>query len=1024
MTKQVNRDSFYRLASDLESERVKGAVTLVNDLSERAVNDEDASEWDYVLHRLIKGLASSNQSARLGFSTCLAEVVALSIKKGHLKSIDEYIALMLKLLSKEKVKNGNEERGKLFGRLFGLQTLLNEPLFSIAFKVEKGSISNEFVVSFTRHLSELAHSKPWLREPCLFTLYQTVEKLAGFFDESMLRSMFNILDEYQFTLTNEGLTIYLHLLYKCEETRKITENTDLLSNLDLRTNWKNNNPLASGNAKLLVSVLKDVVPAESDGLKQKGSWAPRLHFVWDIILPLICRVRETRENDAHVSKKRKKRQKLTEIQFPEFWQTVVEEVFFSEKASSERKYLGILILEKTIQIIPQELVQQVFSKNVMRTLINQSVDSKRNLHKITSNLLNQIGIVCEKQPNKTVNIIESLWFGPNGTINFDRLTKSKTVHGILISRSIDDGILATLVACILKNIQKEHDNFQITTFGLDTLLHIVKGHRSKASFVWLEQLLQYIVKLAFFDLNDKIGPHSQTNNEELQSLAKERLFSILGELIPLSKSTNSTTWSYVTLQILLTNAKTATLSLKLDKELEEVAKKALETLVNIRADYNNPEADLKLKSLEQLLSVCLLQLYAGDTDAVSVLEELISFYSKSGNEVNTLVGLTELLLSMLAQKKAMLRKLSMLVWESLVVDVGKEQLEILVEVLSARENKEGFASLFEAADEYVDISEDEDSNSECDSHHVHVHGSEGENERKETEDYEDSGSGSDSGSESNSEEDDESTSDAEQGDDVARIDKETTSALATALKLPDNILKDNGDIGYNIEDDGEESEEESMDDEAMLELDDQLSAIFKRRNEALHKVQTGNQRKLEVKELRESVISFKHRILDMLEIYYKHIDRTINCSEKCTSRMCYDLLSTIKPLIKCMQQTTDKALADKSARLLKANVCKLKVSYISKDVDGEHIISYLKDLHSSAIASKPGQFPNLYYSTCSTTSLFLAKVLNAVSNNESSYASLIDIYAESMKNWVSNGKFGRSFFIDFVNWLESKKSKN
>lgn len=113
------------------------------------------------------------------------------------------------------------------------------------------------------------------------------------------------------------------------------------------------------------------------------------------------------------------------------------------------------------------------------------------------------------------------------------------------------------------------------------------------------------------------------------------------------------------------------------------------------------------------------------------------------------------------------------------------------------------------------------------------------------------------------------------------IDKEATSALIKALNLPDNIVNDKGEVDMDqlegISDDGDggddDEDEESMDDEKMMELDDQLSEIFKRRKEALSSISTGNQRKVEVKESRENVIAFKHRIVDMLTIYVKHCEK-------------------------------------------------------------------------------------------------------------------------------------------------------
>lgn len=74
MTTKVNRDWFYKLASDLPEERLQSAVGLINELSELPL-PESNEEWSYVLNRLIKGLASDRNSARLDFLYVLPKLL-------------------------------------------------------------------------------------------------------------------------------------------------------------------------------------------------------------------------------------------------------------------------------------------------------------------------------------------------------------------------------------------------------------------------------------------------------------------------------------------------------------------------------------------------------------------------------------------------------------------------------------------------------------------------------------------------------------------------------------------------------------------------------------------------------------------------------------------------------------------------------------------------------------------------------------------------------------------------------------
>ena len=342
-------------------------------------------------------------------------------------------------------------------------------------------------------------------------------------------------------------------------------------------------------------------------------------------------------------------------------------------------------------------------------------------------------------------------------------------------------------------------------------------------------------------------------SEQLHELAKERLYSILGELT-INKEMRSedpqiNSWQFLTLRLILDMEKShkGDLTNPLDEGLEKTKNEAISSLTEISKSNTSQSW-----GLSTLLSMCLIQLYAGETDSISVIEELCEF---AKDENSSMVGITEILLSLLAQKKALLKKLSLIIWQQFIGDVGLKELQILLDVLKTRENKQGFALLFEGEGEFEEVDEEESA----------------------VEDESKSESESDSDSESN--DDEERDEEDEANEDVVNIDKEATSALIKALNLPDNIVNDKGEVDMDqlegISDDGDggddDEDEESMDDEKMMELDDQLSEIFKRRKEALSSISTGNQRKVEVKESRENVIAFKHRIVDM-SVSYTHLD--------------------------------------------------------------------------------------------------------------------------------------------------------
>lgn len=1009
---KVNRDLFFKLASDLQEERVQAAISLINELSALAV-PECNEEWSYVLNRLITGLSSNRNSARLGFSMCLTEVINLAIDMQDsapscLRSIDDFLDILSNTLSIEsitqgkKLKKGKDERGVMFGKMFALQALLNEPLCDkIFYEDKKHSRISKFAIKFQAELVDLALLKNWLREPSLFTLFQTVQRFIPNADVEYVESLISLLDERNLTLTNEGLAIYLALLSN-------SKTKDMLSSITLNSQgWKSNDPLSKGNLPLLSQVLLDSKTFNDDDSQtnKSSTWNPRLNFVWDTLLSSVLdnSVLTRSKSDFHVSKKQKKENAITSIEFPAFWQMAVDESYFNEKASSERKYLGFLIFQRTIDLVPAQWVHCIFGQNFMRSLINQSSDSKRMLNKISQKVLSSIIEACEKDSAKLVPVLEHLLFTANGSINFDKLTKTKTVSKLLAIKDLDSAILSQLFEMLNSEISEVKQNNHKTQFVLDTLLHVVRNQRTNINAESVaNSLLESLIDLAFFT----------KENEYMNEVAKERLFSILSELVSSKDSTHS--WQYIALDIIFEKEnKGGSLVTQLDETLVSVKDEAFKCLKEVSLKTGDSEA----WALESLLAMSLIQLYSGDVESVSILEDLCTFCTGRNDDNISLVGITEILLSLLAQRKALLKKLSLLVWEQFVEKVGEEEVKILLDVLHARENKQGFAHLFEGADEYEDDEDD--------------------NEDKSTEQENQKADNSESSSSESEESSDEDESGSDQDDNVAKIDKEAASALAKALNLPDNIINENGEVdidmleGMSGDGDGSEEEEEddeSMDDEKMMELDDQLSEIFKRRKEALSEVPTGNKRKFDVKESRESVIAFKHRIVDMLEIYLKQIEKMsankAARAEMDSSALLNNVLQIIGSMIKCIQETLDKSLAEKISKLLRSRLFKVQAAIFSGIDDSTILLEQLSKIQVQLLVAKPGQFSTVYYSVCSASSLFLCKLLvenTPVSNRTAVYDQLIEVYAETTKKWMSEGKFGPNIFVDFYNWLSSKK---
>lgn len=999
----VSRDHYYKLSSDLEQERISAAIALINELIE-ADND---SEWEYALSRLIKGLSSSRGSSRLGFSTCLTELINIRLSSGKLtlQSLVELINSNTKVSSS---MNGKEERAVLFGKLFGLQCIsnLNSGVFA-------GDIKFEDFKLFIDNLIELACLKSWIREPTLFTIVTLLQAIPDRLDRDSIVYVFTKLDQNKLSLTTEGLAIYLSV--------PTTFRSSTLSKLNFENStWKECDPLHQSNISLLAKVLKDISSGDDSSeegtksnSKQKGSWSPRLHFVWQLIIQELTTINNQEPVDEEVenSKKRKKHNKESKkksksnsksevnvndhITVPEFWKVIIDEGFFSEKSSHERKYWGFEIFQILLGSVSAEVVSSLFTQNLMRTLINQTSDNNRLLNKVAKKTLSKISETTAQQPEKVIPVLLNVLIGEYGSLQFDKLTKSKTVETLISNTSSNTELanffIGTLKSPAVKNQSNDKESLIKTKkWTIDQLLHLVRAKKSKldakSDLEWIDLVLKALVEVAFF----KESPEQE--DSPIAEFAQERLNSILSDVVTIERNDNNT-WSYKTLSSLLDYSKDHTPIFEFDDELKAVKDKSLKILKKIRNKRESSKyADnSRLLVFELLFSMVTLQLFSGDAESVDTLQELQDYYYEQKKDKNeddeenddphdSVVGIVEILLNFMSQKSSLLKKLSMIVWENFCTKVDLGALKLLFDVIKTKENKEGQKALFEGEDEFVDEDEEEEHD------HDHEHSEDDEEDDEEEE----------------SEEEDSDDEEDEDNEAVSELDKKTNLALAEALKLPQH----NGEVTFSSDEDDDMSDE-SMDDEQMMAIDGELSRIFKQRRDALDSIETGNKRKAEVQDARSNILLFKHRVVDLLEIFVK---------KNPTSEL---IIYTVEPLLTGLKLTLDKSLGTKIHKLLKSRVCKSKVDI--QTVFKEQLLEILQHVQKDILKTSNTNDFNLSSSQCS---IFISKQILQL--DETVVDEIIDQYTDLLKKWFTkkNSRLTSSIFFDFINWLSSKRSQN
>jgi DNA polymerase phi len=245
--------------------------------------------------------------------------------------------------------------------------------------------------------------------------------------------------------------------------------------------------------------------------------------------------------------------------------------------------------------------------------------------------------------------------------------------------------------------------------------------------------------------------------------------------------------------------------------------------------------------------------------------------------------------------------------------------------------------------------------------------------------------------------DPESASSAEQSEDDDAFDEPSDGGSEDEdeqaefnAKLAEALGTHRGDLPSDADSDAD------MDDDEMEAIDEQLAKVFRARNQAAVK-------KKDKKDAKETMINFKNRVLDLLEIYVK----------KCHSSIL--ALELIIPLLEIMRKSKVKQISARVNTVLREYTRLCKGPSIPAVESESAIWGLLKAVHQEATHSGPPA----HASSCSQTSLVLVKIL--VAHDKGTVSGIVDIYSASRKQQLLSTKchIQPSFFSDWNNWCVS-----
>lgn len=490
---------------------------------------------------------------------------------------------------------------------------------------------------------------------------------------------------------------------------------------------------------------------------------------------------------------------------------------------------------------------------------------------------------------------------------------------------------------------------------------------------WVEShALPQLASLAF----SKEETFSPPISEKTRIVFKNRLNSAFTHLL---SSPNGFTYPCRLLRTLKPTA------VAMDDQILAAKDKALVVMEKLLKKSNKAtEEDQKpLQALAALYALVILQLLGGESDAVSLLDELKLCYDKlirgkdtTGPGSEASVVLTEILLSFMSKQSLLLRKIAQQVFTAFSGVFTEESLKLLIDVLESSESLKGQHELFDQDDSEIG-QDDSDNELDSDVEVVEANGINGDDESDAATDDEEG--------------DDDSEEELDEGEDDAEARK-LDDALAKALRTH----RADQDLKEELSD-----SDADMSDSEMMELDSKLVEIFSQRMKQPNKKQ-------EKKDARENIINFKSRVLDLLEIYVK---------EQVASPQAFDLLV---PLLKLIRTTTAKQISERAHNVITAfaRASKgVKPSESSVTFDRSQRFQVLKDIHGEASKDQSHAFAK----AASTASLLVGTVLFRA--DKSNRKKIAKIYHDTEDSWAEQEvKMQASFFHDWVNWCQSHVS--
>lgn len=968
--RMVEAPLYEYLGSEDSNERLQAADVIISKL----LDGEGVSESSLDRHlekRLFRGLASNRKASRLGFSVVLTEILQQLWGEKNLCE-DRYRGLtfdfVLNTLTERTKPVGNiagqEEKDHYFGQLFGIECFVRA-------KILFDDVTRWHTI--LELLLKLSKKKIWLRPQCAWVVIQAVPQMDQGIAEETLRKI----DEAAWAKSSEAVALTVVFSEQFPKIKLPSKS------------WRDF--LSSKYLGELPAILKDSgrqeessqEPEQKSAQKQKQSqsnWTPQLHFVWDIILAHYVKLAASEPGDASE-------------QFKQFWSRVVDQGFFSKTATDTQKYTGFMIFQKFLDsgISHSHIVQHLLSQNLTTCLINQAAKQDRYLHRAATKSLKTIERAADANP-EVVPVMLQFLVGKPGIYNFDQRTNSKTVDKLL--HATRPAQAAEVISILKRSVliaDGDNPENHILVYA-DYLFRLASIGPSETSSTNASQpsvgglALQEVSKLAFPKAGGAVAGYS----DKTKPILRQKLNAVLAKFVKRPEDFGDFCNAIMSIDAS---------SVDMDDELQAELLEALEKLQELTAPKKLKGSKREAyQGLAFLYAVAVLQLYNEEPDAIEILGDLKQCYEKlttqqksDGGDISVL--LVEILLAMVARPSSLMRQTSERVFEGFTSLMTEDALTLLTDTLAAAENAEGLRALFDTDADMEDAEEADGSDDES--------GIASDVEFIDMNDVE--GADGESAGEEDAEEDEEEEDDEEEDDDEDGSEAGDAEGDGKLKALDDDLAKLLNSHRLDKDAEAASSDDDSdMSDSEMMALDAKLSDVFK-------KLSKDNSKKKEAKDARDTVVNFKHRVLDLLAIYARR---------EAASPLA---LGILLPVLELMRTTKTKDLSKKAGNVVAELPRAQKKLRTGKDgeektreVDLELLGALLASIHDEMTKGDS----HAHAKAASAAALLVVQAI--LTEDVGQFEQIWQAYGSLATRWAKQGGFQfATILTDWTNWIQT-----